>query len=813
VFHALALLGVLLSPVAALAGDRRAFLEELAAVEQREEVGDFAAAKARLVELVRGHEGETYVIAEVERIQDLLASCTFADEYGEPSLEDLLRGEIVERDKDGDVHLRLRFATASPGDPSGTSGAATGAGPPELVGLPNAPGDIVWEADRSWYPVPFGGPGTLRLRGRVPEPDSSESPETTLYAKLSLGVPGASCTTFEVACGPPATDGLPVVRARIEGERPKELVGKTGGSPLLPGAEYELELRVSERRLFLKDHGKTLLYTPRPKDVYGRFGWVDLPGLEELELVGEPDAGWLAELPARHRAAAFERWSSTEPDVGMPAWVRDWLASKGPLITVAESQFYDRVEALLEDDPEGALALIESAGEGEYVPWYSHYYASIALSKLKRYAETVAHLDALLELTPRHAGSLEGRESILRHLGVGRLSELFRDGSYEEGLALLQSPETAQIDPFNRHWFAHLYHDKLGDRESAYVAIDAALELRPDFAPALVRRGRMHWSRGWWQSALDDMRRATESDPSKANHLATYLRLVGRLEEAKDTVRAALDDGQSGPRWTALNAMIERAQRGPELPGARRYEGRDCVVISRLPERDCRAAVVTFDETREMVASLIGSVPEGEEIQERIPVFLFHSPDKFERYRANVLESTSDSVWGIHSSTYWQVVVQWRLPLESLHTVRHEAVHNYLTRRFANTPSWMHEGLACYVEHAEMIDGRFGIRSEPRKWLWRLIPLAKDDAEWMPYSDLLTADSMSDGGAMQRYAQSLALVEYLLNTSEENITLWGAVVEALQEGGGTQAAADVLMGAVPDLDDRVRERVRSLGLR
>jgi hypothetical protein len=143
-----------------------------------------------------------------------------------------------------------------------------------------------------------------------------------------------------------------------------------------------------------------------------------------------------------------------------------------------------------------------------------------------------------------------------------------------------------------------------------------------------------------------------------------------------------------------------------------------------------------------------------------------------------------------------------------------EAGKLQLARRFVERPVWLDEGLACYLSCARMELGEVRFPSDQLERFSRLRKLVRRNYEWRPYAELLGQDHEAFyGDSARNYAQSLALVLYLIEGGDQARELWGRLVERLGAGGRRAECAAMLLESMPELDQRVREHLRSLELR
>lgn len=116
----------------------------------------------------------------------------------------------------------------------------------------------------------------------------------------------------------------------------------------------------------------------------------------------------------------------------------------------------------------------------------------------------------------------------------------------------------------------------------------------------------------------------------------------------------------------------------------------------------------------------------------------------------------------------------------SLPTVYHEYVHFFVAQNLGRVPLWFNEGLAVYYSSFEIRRDRLELGLPPADFL----DLARTRSFW-PFERLFAEDGTSPEfldpeGRTVFYAQSWALVHYLLTGDEERARRAGAFLSALQ---------------------------------
>jgi tetratricopeptide (TPR) repeat protein len=108
-----------------------------------------------------------------------------------------------------------------------------------------------------------------------------------------------------------------------------------------------------------------------------------------------------------------------------------------------------------------------------------------------------------------------------------------------------------------------LYELQAGSRATARAATHAALALEPDYAPALLSRGRLLLDDGNTVEAIESLQRAAKLNPLPEYHwvLAEALHAAGRNDEAAPVEKQILERGASDdPRTFALYLATRKEQ-------------------------------------------------------------------------------------------------------------------------------------------------------------------------------------------------------------------------------------------------------------
>ncbi|MGC1953498.1 MAG: tetratricopeptide repeat protein [Gammaproteobacteria bacterium] len=114
-----------------------------------------------------------------------------------------------------------------------------------------------------------------------------------------------------------------------------------------------------------------------------------------------------------------------------------------------------------------------------------------------------------------------------------------------------------------------LYRMQAGDLEAADRLVEGTLVLQPDYAPALLARGRILLAQGQCDAALPDLTRATDLNPLPEYQwtLIEALRAAGRDEDAEELeaqlrARGSIEDGRTYALYLAtIGRDLDTARR------------------------------------------------------------------------------------------------------------------------------------------------------------------------------------------------------------------------------------------------------------
>lgn len=141
-----------------------------------------------------------------------------------------------------------------------------------------------------------------------------------------------------------------------------------------------------------------------------------------------------------------------------------------------------------------------------------------------------------------------------------KLAERYASGDYAGALVLADLLLREFPDQAPLHWHRARILRALGRLDVARQALEKVIELKPDYAPALLLRAEIKWESG--EEAEPDLREALALDPGLARaHLMLARRLAGEREaESADALDRAIElDPKLAEAWAERGERRHRA--------------------------------------------------------------------------------------------------------------------------------------------------------------------------------------------------------------------------------------------------------------
>ncbi|TAH38929.1 MAG: hypothetical protein EYC70_03175 [Planctomycetota bacterium] len=370
--------------------------------------------------------------------------------------------------------------------------------------------------------------------------------------------------------------------------------------------------------------------------------------------------------------------------------------------------------------------------------------AGVAALAEARYDDAVAALenarrllpdDATVRVNLARAYAFRGRSL----LDAGRVPEALRD--FGAGVAV--DRDGGALETLSAE--AHL---RLGRREQAQAALDAVLRDFPDYLPAARLGAELAAVTGRLEAAIALLHAAATRHPEDA---AVAARLA-QLQEEKRALEGFLTDGS-----THFDYRYD-----PHRP--------DLVAALPLLMEDLEAAY-------QAVAARLGLAP-----QDRILVLVLDR----ERYRGGAPEWSG----GLYDGRIRLAVGDYRGERDGLQaTLRHEYTHAALHRLGPPLPTWLHEGLAQWVEARAVAGARRSLRAGGA-----LPELAALEGDWTSWTDRRKVQ--------QAYDYALSLAAFL--GEAYGAAVYGLLFENVRSLGFAAGAQRTFGKSLEDVDQEHR---------
>lgn len=342
---------------------------------------------------------------------------------------------------------------------------------------------------------------------------------------------------------------------------------------------------------------------------------------------------------------------------------------------------------------------------------------------------------AALDLQPGNEIILLNLSRTLAQWGEAEL----RAGNSQHALSLLE--EAAQLHRDGGENGSMLAYGllRVGRRDRASSVLAATLEQFPDSVPALRLAGEVAFLRGELGEAIGHLERASDLVPGDA--------AIARRLDAYRTEQEQLSTFLR-TRSTRFECM---------------YPADDTALRPHLED-----LLLDLEQASDTVNQLLGLAP-----TDRILVILM-SP---EAYRAGAPTWSN----GLYDGRIRIPIEDYTREAESVRaTFRHEYTHAALQRVGPVVPTWLHEGLAQYVEGRSVDRARQALRARPRSA--PSVDRLRDD-DWTRWTD--------QSGVEGAYAYALSLSGWLVD--EYGADALSTLVRGL-ETAGVRTAFEMAFG-------------------
>jgi tetratricopeptide (TPR) repeat protein len=336
-----------------------------------------------------------------------------------------------------------------------------------------------------------------------------------------------------------------------------------------------------------------------------------------------------------------------------------------------------------------------------------------ALANLKsgQFADAVDGFNQALELEPGNEIVLLNLSRAFAQWGQSQMDA----GHTTEAIAHLEAAVEAHRDAGENGSLLAYGLIRIGRRAQAASILSATLEAYPNCMPALRLSAEMSFLEGDLYRAIEILSKAAQiapQDQQVAVRLAFYRR---ELEVLANFLQV---------RSTRFDAMFD-----PEHQSLRPY-------VEEL--------LLDLEDASDSVNILLGLTP-----SDRLLV-IFMRPEEYRQSAPNWSNGLYDGRIRIPIEDYQQESASLRA------TFRHEYTHAALHRVGPTVPTWLHEGLAQYVEGRNISVSRNHLQAKPA-----LVPsLADLQGDWTRWTDRDQVQSA--------YAYALSMSGWLIETYGQN---------------------------------------------
>jgi len=708
------------------------FAADLAAVEDLMGDKQWLAAETRLVELLRTHGDASYVRCRTAELRDDLETCTFWSQHDEPPLSELVAGQLLSYSrKTGRIKLRYKRGVATRSRTSSESDELVSAVTKLLDGLGKGMPQIGDFFGNGKTSIhPIHFSGPYSIEIKGKMPTEDEFVVPTIDL-AQVFVCMQEVGLHNVVFGAPALESL--LRSKPVPARIYEArVGNFGRNVLARHDETPLQLGRSY----------TVKVSVTRSQIRASFnGRTFLKADKPRDVFGQVGfAGWMG-----LEQITLDGEANT-------AWI-DGLIDKR-----IQEEWADFEQDFVY--PEGTPDWIQLAADSD---------ADVGRPTLEA---SPASDDATRE-----------------HLA--KLIELRDEFQYQEALDYLDGLADDAVTTCFRKYCAGLLEARLGRTANAVKHCTGAVESAPEFLAARVLHARLLRSSGRKQDALLELRSLIAEFAGMAGpyeELARQQLSSGDVAAARATIESAIEASVPPQNLEGVHSILMRAENGPQWRSVHESRSKNYHVLSDLNKKLCKDSIRILEDHRDLYVNMFGHV----ESDKPPRVFLFSGQAGYLAYAEDLLGDKPGGTAGLYSPILKQLLI-WNLPdrEQMLATIRHEGFHQYLDHRLPTAPLWFNEGLAEYFESSEIKRGKPvpGMAVQPR-----VLGLLDWRTDWIPIGRLITMGRGEFyGNASDTYAQSWALVHWLLTTGPVQRTRFDLYFTAMEQGQSFELAAKLIL--------------------
>ncbi len=325
---------------------------------------------------------------------------------------------------------------------------------------------------------------------------------------------------------------------------------------------------------------------------------------------------------------------------------------------------------------------------------------------------------------------------------------------------------------------ARLVQEAADHMPSLLIYVDLLLRMKEfDQGREILTRARQQWPQSW----------------NLLEYLITLEVFAQRLETAQELVREARLNKVLDARGEDLESQIDKAMSGPHWPKTYRFSSKHYLVESDISEAICKEAASLLEGAYTSYSVRLQRITNLE--NNKFRVFLFSGEASYQRYVGESLGADAENTAGLFSGFLKQLLI-WNVPKREsmMQTVVHEGFHQYLDLAAFRAPNWFNEGMAEYIEAAELVNGRWTDGQVRHDHLENL-----KKKTMMPLADFvnISARRFYAGDVGLHYSQAWAFIHFLRNSSKKEGDLFDRLFKGFVE---SPSSGQVVRDAFEDVD-------------
>jgi Protein of unknown function (DUF1570) len=705
------------------------FEEQLGVVERTIAAGKWKEAKALLLAALDKHKDATYVLYHLTEIKDDLERCAFWSVNAKPNPKDHISGNLIAYSaSSGQIDLRYE-GLADKSEPRDKAGARDKSKGSPSTGE-NSGGSKSADGARTTLGVgykDFSDERALHVHPLVFDGPYKIALHGNSYPALYENAhPPVLVVCADWDQGFAVSFGLPEIRNGKESHwLPARIVHvQEGESTTLDeaivgvpsGMPYDLEVVVTTTSITANINGKKLLSCNKPATVFGRFGFENCPEVNKITISGKVQPSWLQGVVD---TAVQEKWSAFDAQYKFRDELPDWLKERVKPAVPARTSLLDSYPG------------------------------------------------------PEHA---KGREQL------AHLDGLFMKNDLKGALAYVAAIPESDATPPMRAWLGCVLAYVQDKSTPALESCRRVIALDPGFFAARDLEIKLVSELDSPHAAVERCRALTQdfkSEPRAYADLAMMQLLDDHFDDARATIRDAIDSGIDQSDLASVDHLLGRAVKGPTWTRSFEYKSEHYDVVSDINQSLCAQAAMLLEKFFRKYDVHLHHVPNN--ARRLFRVYLFSGEASYHAYTKDLLGREHKNTLGLYSPAVKQLLIWNVADTEGMfRVVRHEGFHQYLDRLVANAPRWLNEGMAKYFEVSRVVNGNWSDGEIQPDLVGTL-----HATEIIPLKDLMRLDGRSfyeDKTVALHYAESWALVHFFLNTTPDHKKRFDKYLDALFAG-------------------------------